>query len=281
MMRQERNTEKNMTTELDRYRKYGQRIESLIRPATFPLAVKMIQSEGEIRPAYKRPSRDLGLQNFLCQDFKMSRVYGWTIAITEADINCRLARAIYGWDRLAAEYKAWAEAFSVGLYAKDGVTESRFGPHLYCFNNEFPGLIISPLTRTRVVPDTVMVYCLPAQAIRFVQGYLYMEGGVMEFSAAGRIGSCHEGVIKTIKTNKPQYVTLGNGDRVWGGAQDQEVMFSCPGEKLDILLEGIEKTHAAGLRYPIPQYMNYAPGFQADFEKSAIERAGGTIEKKE
>ena len=64
------------------------------------------------------------------------------------------------------------------------------------------------------------------------------------------------------------------------GAQDCEVMFSCPGEKLDILMEGIEKTHTAGLRYPIPQYMNYSPGFQASFEKAAMDRAGGTIEKK-
>lgn len=269
-----------MTTELDRYRKYGERIESLIRPATFPLAVKMVQSETEIPTEYKKPSRDMGLQNFVCQNFKMSRVYGWTIALTEADINCKLARAIYGWDKVTAEYRKWADAFNVGLYSKDRVTASQFEPHLYSFNNEYPGLIISPLTRTKIVPDSVLIYCLPAQAMRFIQGYLYMEGGVLDFSAAGRVGSCHEGVIKTIKTNKPQYVTLGNGDRVWGGAQDFEVMFSCPGEKLDILVEGIEKTHDAGLRYPIPQYMNYSPGFQASFEKAAIDRAGGTIEKK-
>ncbi|MCF8053201.1 MAG: DUF169 domain-containing protein [Desulfobacterales bacterium] len=170
-----------MAAELDKYRNYGERIEALIRPATFPLAVKRITSEAELEPEYKRPSRDMGLQNFVCQNFK---------------------------------------------------------------------------------------------------GYLLMEGGVLEFSAAGRVGSCHEGVTKTIKTKKPQYVTLGNGDRVWGGAQDHEVMFSCPGEKLGLLVEGLEKTHAAGLRYPIPQYQNYSPGFQEKFEKAAVDRAGGTIEKK-
>ena len=82
-----------MTIELDRYRKYGERIEALIRPATFPLAVKIIKSETEIKPEYKRPSRDMALQNFVCQNFKMSRSYGWTIAITEADINCKPARS--------------------------------------------------------------------------------------------------------------------------------------------------------------------------------------------
>lgn len=268
-----------MTTELDRYRHYGERLEAIIRPATFPLAVKLVKSEAEIKPEYKRPSIDMGLQNFVCQNFKMSRVYGWTIAVTEADINCKPARSVYGWDTPTTEEIQWAEAFNTGLYAKDRITGSKFAQHLYSLNGEFAGLVISPLTRTKVKPDVVMIYCLPAQAMRFVQGYLFMEGGVLEFSAAGKVGSCHEGVIKTIKTNKPQYVTLGNGDRIWGGAQDHEVLFACPGEKLDILMKGLEKTHAAGLRYPIPQYMNYSPGFQSSFERAAIERAGGTIRK--
>ncbi len=268
-----------MEAELDRYRKYGERIEALIRPATFPLAIKLIGSETEIRPDFKRPSRDMALQSFVCQNFKIARSYGWTVALTEADISCRAARIIYGWDKLTDEEKKWAEAMSVGLYAKDEATAGKFGQHLYSPDRTFAGLVISPLTRTKVIPDSVLVYCLPAQAMRFVQGYLFMEGGVLEFTAAGRIGSCYEGVIKTVKTGKPQYVTLGNGDRIWGGAQDHEVMFSCPGEKLALLMEGLERTHAAGLRYPIPQYMNYSPGFQASFEKAAIERAGGTLVK--
>jgi len=268
-----------MSTELNRYRHYGERLEKLIRPGTFPLAVKLIKSENEIRPEYKRPSRDLGLQNFVCQNFKMARSYGWTLAITEKDINCKLVRLIYGWDRPTEKDKKWAEAFNVGLYSKDNVTAVEFEKHLYSLDFEFKGLVISPLSRTKVVPDTILVYCLPAQAMRFVQGYLFIQGGVLEFSSAGRVGSCHEGVIKTIKTQQPQFVTLGNGDRIWGGAQEYEVMFSCPREKLDILMEGLEKTHAAGLRYPIPQYMNYSPGFQAEFEKAAIDRAGGTIVK--
>ena len=76
-----------------------------------------------------------------------------------------------------------------------------------------------------------------------------------------------------------QLVVLGNGDRVWGGAQDSEVLFSCPRLKLATLIEGLEATHAAGLRYPIPAYMNYKPGFQAAFKKRALDRAGGTIIK--
>jgi len=259
------------------YHKMGRKIEEYIRPSTFPLAVKTIKLENEIPQNYRRPSKDLKLQNFVCQNFKMARSYGWTIAITEKDINCQVARAIYGWDPITDETTNWMNLFSVGLYAKDVETSEKLFKHLYRLDNLFQGLIISPLTRSKVVPDVVMIYCLPAQAMRLIQGYLYCEGGALEFTAAGRVGSCHEGIAKTLLTDKPQLVLLGNGDRIWGGAQDSEVMFACPGGKLGILVEGLEATHAAGLRYPIPAYMNYSPGFQESFEKEAKKRAGGTI----
>lgn len=133
-----------MATELDGYRSSGERIESLIRPATFPLAVRLIGSETEIQPEYKRPSRDMAAQNFVCQNFKMARSYGWTIAVTEADINCKAARVIYGWDKPTDEEKKWAKAFSVGLYAKDEAVAGTFERHLYSLDSDFAGMIISP-----------------------------------------------------------------------------------------------------------------------------------------
>jgi uncharacterized protein (DUF169 family) len=76
----------------------GATIEKYVRPATFPLAVKVIKSDSGQPSQYKRPSVDLNIQNFVCQNFKMSRAYGWTIEIRGDDINCLLARSIYGWD---------------------------------------------------------------------------------------------------------------------------------------------------------------------------------------
>lgn len=269
-----------MVKNLNGYHKMGKKLEDYIRPSTFPLAVKMIKSETKIPSNYKRPSTDLKLRNFVCQNLKISRSYGWTIGVTEKDINCKLARAIYGWDPITEEVVNWMNLFNVGLYSKDLETSEKLEKHLYRLKNDFQGLVISPLVRTKVVPDVVLIYCLPAQAMRLIQSYLYCEGGVLEFTSAGRIGSCHEGIAKSLLTNRPQLVILGNGDRIWGGAQDSEVMFSCPRDKLDVLIEGLEATHAAGLRYPIPTYMNYPPGFQESFEKEAMKRAGGTIVKK-
>jgi uncharacterized protein (DUF169 family) len=115
--------------------------------------------------------------------------------------------------------------------------------------------------------------------MRITQSYLYMKGGVLKFTDMGRIGSCHLGVIKTFQTDEPQLVILGNGDRVWGGAEDNEIMYSIPKSKVSVVIEGLEATHTAGLRYPIPKYMNYKPGFQLNFKKRAEKRAGGTLVK--
>ena len=261
------------------YHEMGKKFEEYLRPSTFPIGIKLIKDESEIPANSRRPSSTLKVQNFICQNFKMARTYGWTMAVTDADCVCRLARAVYGWDSLTEEMSDWGHQFNVGLYSKDVETSKKLEEHLFLLNNEYLGLVISPLTRTKVEPDIVQIYCLPAQAMRLTQAYLYMEGGVLEFTDAGRIGSCHVGVIKTFQTDKPQLVILGNGDRIWGGAEDYEVMYSIPRSKLEMIIEGLEATHSAGLRYPIPKYMSYKPGFQAPFKKKAMKRAGGTLVK--
>jgi uncharacterized protein (DUF169 family) len=270
-----------MNKKLDIYHQFGRKLEEYLRPSTFPIAIKLIKDEVEIPLTSKRPSSNLKIQNFLCQNFKMVRTYGWTMAVTEKDCICKMARAVYGWDPFTEEVSNWGHKFNIGLYANDFETSKKLEKHLYFLKNEYIGLVISPLTRTKIEPDVVLIYCLPAQAMRLIQSYLYFQGGVLEFTSAGRIGSCHTGVIKTFLTNQPQLVILGNGDRVWGGVEDSEVMFSIPKNKLDIIIEGLEKTHKAGLRYPIPKYMNYKPGFQVDFEKKVKKKAGGTLIKED
>jgi uncharacterized protein (DUF169 family) len=267
--------------DLEQYKNFGKEIEKYIRPNSFPLAIKLIKKESEIPKKAKRPKQDLDLRNFVCQNFRMARSYGWTIAITEVDISCKLARIVYRWDEITEANTQWGHQFNVGLYSKDLETSKKFDDSLYFLPEGYIGMIISPLTRTKIIPDIVQVYCNPAQAMRFIHSYLYMKGGVMSFNAAGRIGSCHEGVIKPFQTNYPQLVILGNGDRVWGGAEDEEVLFSIPENKLELILDGLMATHKAGLRYPIPKYMNYTPGFQIKFQKRADKRAGGTIVKKD
>jgi hypothetical protein len=74
-------------------------------------------------------------------------------------------------------------------------------------------------------------------------------------------------VTKTLQTGKPQYVTLGNGDRIWGGAPGSRSSVFLPQRQARPSDGRAEKTHAAGLRYPIPQYMNFSPGSSHHLKK--------------
>jgi len=267
--------------EFEHYKELGLTLEKYLRLKTFPIAIKIVYDRSELLEHYKRPLKDLKVKNFICQNFKISRTYGWTMAITEEDCTCKVARTIYRWDPITDDSLRFAAQFSTKLYSNNEEISLKWFEKLYMLEKKCKGLIISPLTRTKIIPDVIQVYCNPAQAMRLIQSYLYYEGGTMEFTAAGRGGSCQEGVIKTILTGKPQLVILGNGDRVWGGAEDDEIMFSIPKEKLELICNGLKATHDAGLRYPIPKYMNYEPGFQTKFKNVALKKAGSTIKKED
>lgn len=268
-----------MSKKLEIYHEFGKKIEEYLRPSTFPLAIKLIKSEAEIPIKSRRPKSNLKLKNYLCQNFQMARSYGWTVAVTAEDCACPLARAVFGWDPLTEQGFNLLHQFFVGRYAKNLEISKTFEKHIYFLKKEFIGLVISPLTRTKVEPDVVQIFCLPAQVMRLIQSYLYFQGEIFEFTSAGRMASCNEGVVKTFLTDQPQLVILGNGDRVWGGADDSELMFSIPKSKLELVIKGLEASHKGGIRYPIPKYMNYTPSIPVVSTRRTRRRAGNTLVK--
>lgn len=262
---------------MEKWRQLGKKITTYLRPATFPLAVRIAREQKELDNDFRRPPS----RNFLCQNLTMGRRYGWTIKVLPEDCICLLARGVYQWESEGAYEAEGLMDFAVGLYAKGVENEKRFVETLEPLDKGAKGVLISPLERTKIVPNVTLVFGNAAQMMRLVQSYLYMRGGILNFTAAGRFGSCTDGIVKAINSQQPRLVILGNGDRVWGMAHDDELLFAIPAAMLEELVEGLEATHQAGLRYPIPHYMNFTPGFQSEFEQRAMKRAGTTIAKKE
>ncbi len=261
---------------MKQWHELGEKITRYLRPATFPLAVRIAADAAELRDDFRRPPA----KNFLCQNLTMSRRYGWTLQVLPEDCSCLLARGVYGWENQDAYEGEGLLDFAVGLYASGVESEKRFVETLQPLGKPAAGLHISPLERTKIEPEVALIYGNAAQMMRLVQSYLYVKGGVLDFTAAGRLGSCTDGIVKAIHLQKPRLVLLGNGDRVWAMAHDDELLFAVPAALLADLVEGLEATHRAGLRYPIPHYLNFTPGFQDEFQQRAMKRAGTTIAKK-
>ncbi|MFX0138455.1 MAG: DUF169 domain-containing protein, partial [Candidatus Hodarchaeota archaeon] len=232
----------------------------------------------------RRPKKDFGFKIFLCQAIKMSRHYGWTIGLNQDDNACQIASSLLNWLQIPFdEAKKFLSQFMVGLYAKNSKVMETYFSNLTALQTKNNGLVVSPLSWTKIEPSIVAIYCNPAQIMRLTQAYLYsdVETGQILSSSSGRAGTCHDGIVQTILTNQPRIVVPGNGDRVWGMTQDHEMLFTIPADKVDQVITGLIETHKAGLRYPIPTYLRFQPGFQSDFEKRAIKRAGRTIASQE
>jgi uncharacterized protein (DUF169 family) len=221
----------------------------------------MCKSVDEFPENTHRPGRDLGIRIRLCQGITMCRKYGWTVGMTPEDIWCVIASVAYGWEETEDEMFL-GERFLKMQYAKDEAAARRQARYLMDIGfekNEYAGLVLSPLERTKVAPEAVMVYCNPAQLMRLIHAYNYAEGSAIASVFTGRASSCTEGILQTIKSRLPKIIVPGNGDRVWAMTQDDEMLFAAPAEILAQIIEGLETTHKAGIRYPIPVDVRHEP----------------------
>lgn len=237
----------------------GEKLRHLVNPPTFPVAVKILETEEDIPQKAKRPLRDLGVKMAPCQGSAMARRYGWTVAFTSEDVGCAIAAHTYGWQRVTNEdgpiYFLTQMSYVSDEKAAAEVLEAF--PILETDHN--PIVVYSPLERTKVEPDVILIYVNPAQMMRLIHGATYHSGRPFESSFSGRAASCTEGVIGAYLDNTPKVVVPGNGDRVWASCQDHEMIMAVPGSRLAEVVEGLEETHRKGIRYPIPAYLRYQP----------------------
>ncbi len=248
-------------------------LNRLIRPVTFPIAVKLVKSADEFPGKARRPSRDMGFKTNPCVAMTMARKYGWTVGMTSDDNACLIAAYTYGWSEpepetrkalidfmIAMKYSAGEQAAKTTMEAVEQVKLGK---------GKCAGVVFSPLERTKVDPDLVMVFCNAAQLMRLVHGATQETGVAVQSIFSGRGGTCTEGVLQTFKTGKPKVVLPGNGDRVWAMVQDEEMVFTIPANWLDSVIGGLEATHQTGIRYPIPVDVRHEPTFPGQLKDAA------------
>lgn len=244
---------------MEKWFQLGKKLRTFINPATFPVAVKLLEEESQIPTGVRRPLRDLRVRMAPCQGSAMARRYGWTVAFGREDVGCAIAAHTYGWERLADErgaidFHTWINYASDEKAAKEMVARYR------CLEmGENLAVIYSPLERTKIEPDVILIYVNPAQMMRLIHGFTHKDGKPIESSFSGRAASCTDGIIAAFLDNTAKVVVPGNGDRVWGTCQDHEMVMAIPAAKLAELVDGLVKTHDKGIRYPIPTYMRYSP----------------------
>jgi uncharacterized protein (DUF169 family) len=266
---------------MEKWHQLGRKIREYVNPSTFPVAIKFVEDGSQIPSSARRPLRDLGVKMAPCQGAAMARRYGWTVAFGKDDVGCAIAAHTYNWKRLTEESGAVKFLTRMNYVGDEKAAHEVIGGFRLLEMGENLAVVYSPLERTKIEPDVVLIYGNPAQIMRLIHGATYLSGKPIESSFSGRAASCTEGVVAAYLDNAPKVVVPGNGDRVWAGCQDHEMIMAAPATRLKDVVQGLEKTHQKGIRYPIPTYLRYTPEVSFSlplsdiFEPEALDKLSG------
>ncbi|MBY9019573.1 MAG: DUF169 domain-containing protein [Candidatus Lokiarchaeota archaeon] len=247
---------------MSKYKEMDSQLNKFLRLATFPVAVKLLRNPDELNDIkfIKKPEKKLAL----CQLFSYARYYGWTMGCVKEDNVCPLAGISIGFED---SHKLFEEgAFFVGRYnetkeAAKKTTETM--PKLPY--GQYNAMVSGALNRIDFQPDLILIWGNSAQIMRIIQGYLWKKGGRISMSTFCD-GVCADTISNALLTGELQIAFPCLGDRRYGKANDTDLIASIPMENVDEIIEGMEKTHKAGARYPIP-YQISTPEFFVKMKK--------------
>jgi uncharacterized protein (DUF169 family) len=252
---------------MGKWQQLDYKLNKYLRLATFPIGVKLLEKSDELKEIgrIKRPQRKIAL----CQIFSYSRYYGWTMGLTEEDNICPLAEIAVGFVK---PYDMFLNGnFFVGRYheTQEGAKKtSELIPKMPY--GKVSAIVSGALERIDYDPDLVLIYGNSAQMLRIIQSALWKEGGRITLSTFGD-AVCADTITNAYLTGKLQIALPCLGDRRFGLAMDSDLIASIPLRAIDSLIEGLEATHKAGSRYPIP-YEICTPEFFAKM-RPQIEKA--------
>ncbi|MEM1573431.1 MAG: DUF169 domain-containing protein [Candidatus Methanomethylicaceae archaeon] len=210
------------------------------------LGIKLFDSEIKTK-IQRRPRKRLTI----CQIINASRLYGWAWTVLSEDVECVLGAIALGLEN--TNFVDNKEIFMRLGYVNDDESAKRFASSIPKINKLNKGFIIGPLETFDIEPDLFIIYGNSAQMMRLIQGVVYaMEGERLVFSTSGDCGICGDGIANAYNTQKPQIVIPCYGERRFGHSQDDELAMVIPFRYLEKIIEGLEKTHNVGIRYPIP-----------------------------
>lgn len=258
------------------YNEYGKKIEEQIRPASYPLAIKMLRSVEEVPSEAEKPLRDYGVCMSTCQCFSLARKFGKTIAQLFEDMWCPEPVIGFG---LADPPKVFLDGYT---RYPDGVSSAEAGAN---WAREFPrfktgeyaGLVIAPLKTATFEPDAAVIYCNSAQLLRLLLGIAYKDGRDITTLLGGH-SACVYSVVPSIVKGECQVSVPCRGDRGYAGAQDDEMIFTAPREKIYELVFGLQQKGTSNMptRYTMAPEYKLSKGYAEAARQMGQKRSNGS-----
>lgn len=236
-----------------RLAKIDEAMSTYLRHQTYPLAIKMLNSEDEIPQDAKRPLSDYGTSFTLCQALALGRRDGLTIVLDKASQSCPIALVGLGFVRpeeyLSGKYALapMNQSSQARIRAAKAMPRFQFGKYKY--------ILISPITRASFDPDVIVFYGNGAQVMRMIQAAVFASGESLTSKSNGA-GGCLLPIVEPIGEGKCKYTVPGNGERRLGLIADGELAFAMPRNRFEEVVGGLKLSHEGKQTYPIsPGYL--------------------------
>ncbi len=227
--------------DLERYRRIGKAFIDTLRLITYPIAAKLIRSDEDAPTDALHPREVFGSEVPACLVYTWCRRTAFSFYLTKEDIACKPIVIYFGLDTLTDPedlYRSWEKHAG---YKRDTEAEKRSREKDARLEPlEFKGIVVSPLHETIVRPDLAMIFCSPLALSHLILAATF-DGTNITSNFNGMESSCKEGIIRTYKTKDCQVVSPGMGDRVLGGVQDNEMLFSIPERYLESVMNNLFK----------------------------------------
>lgn len=102
----------------------------------------------------------------------------------------------------------------------------------------YRGLVCAPMEEASFEPDVAMIYCSPGQLTQLLIAANWIDGNDVSSVLSGH-AACVYAVVPVIQNGEFQVCVPCIGDRARAMAQDDELIFSVPRERIEDLSEGL------------------------------------------
>jgi uncharacterized protein (DUF169 family) len=245
--------------------RFAKALETYVRTATPPVAVRLLESAGEIPERAKMPVRDFGVTMPLCQGMALARRHEMVVAMGADDMLCPLGAVATG--LLPAKEGFLDGRFGIPYWVPDKESAARLLQGMARLDyGKYAYIVMAPLERTAFEPDVVVMYGNPAQIGRMIQTAVYVTGEPVLSQAMGGT-SCAEQIARTILSGRCQSVLAGAGERMLALTQDHETSFTLSANMADAFAAALEATQKLGVRYPTRSWLKYGATMTPAFAK--------------
>jgi len=224
-------------------------IRETVNPATQVVGVNLVKDAADVT-GLKIRVREKRLA--ICQQIAYSRYYGWSTWCDSKSSHCVLGASNCG--LIPVPERVISGSVNKGVYQADQAAAAAMQAAMPRVRETVTGVLTYPISRPPVemYPDLVVLYVSTAQAMRFVQSFLYHQGGEFVMRSSGDAGVCARGVAQVYLEDQPTIEIPCLGDRRFAIAQDHELIVGIPASWFSRVAEGLCATHKAGIRYPVP-----------------------------